>query len=150
MAHFAELNDNNYVLRIVRVGNDIQTSNGPLEQNNMHPDGEAWCVKFFNGGRWKQTSFNNNFRNMFANVGGLYDPVNDEFLPPKIYASWVLSSNRRGWEAPIEPPPIEGQTVGGFNPLVSWDESNLRWIGTPDNGQTRYQWDPVNKNWTII
>ena len=100
MAHFAELNENNYVIRVVKVGNDIPTSNGPLEENDMHPDGEAWCNKFFKGGTWKQTSFNNNFRNIYAVVGGTYDNVNDEFLPEKPYNSWLLSDNKKYYKAP--------------------------------------------------
>ena len=47
MAHFAELNENNTVLRVVVVGNDINTSSGLLGDNDMHVDGETWCAKFF-------------------------------------------------------------------------------------------------------
>ena len=43
MAHFAELDNNNVVLRVVVVGNDCVTS-------DEHADGEAWCVNFFGGG----------------------------------------------------------------------------------------------------
>tara|TARA_R110001606_G_scaffold325507_1_gene472176 strand:+ start:171 stop:344 length:174 start_codon:yes stop_codon:yes gene_type:complete len=53
MAHFAELDENNTVLRVVVVGNDINTSSGPLGDNDMHVDGETWCINFFKGGIWK-------------------------------------------------------------------------------------------------
>ena len=43
-------------------------------------DGETWCINFFNGGIWKQTSYNNNFRKMYAGIGMIYDPVKDKFL----------------------------------------------------------------------
>ena len=39
MAHFAELDDNNKVKRVVVVGNDIATAAGPLGENDMHVDG---------------------------------------------------------------------------------------------------------------
>ena len=56
MAHFAELDDNNVVLRVVVVGNDCVPS-------DEHVDGETWCINFFKGGIWKQTSYNNNLEN---------------------------------------------------------------------------------------
>ena len=57
MAHFAEIKqkqdptgyttDTHWVVeRVVVVGNDIQTSDGPLESNDMHVDGETWCQTF--------------------------------------------------------------------------------------------------------
>ena len=75
MAHFAELKEekdkfdssktNLVVQRVVVVANDIETAAGPLGENDMHVDGEAWCVDFFKGGTWKQTSYNHNFRKMY-------------------------------------------------------------------------------------
>ena len=47
MAHFAELDGNNVVTRVVVVGNDVTTADGPLGTNDMHVDGETWCVNFF-------------------------------------------------------------------------------------------------------
>ena len=62
MAHFAELDDNNVVTRVIVVSNNIETSSGPLGENDMHVDGETWCINFMGGGTWKQTSYNHNFR----------------------------------------------------------------------------------------
>ena len=39
MAHFAELDENNIVLRVVVVSNDIETAAGSLGENDMHIDG---------------------------------------------------------------------------------------------------------------
>ena len=36
MAHFAELNGSKQVIRVVVVGNDIQTSDGLLGSNDIH------------------------------------------------------------------------------------------------------------------
>ena len=69
MAHFAELDGNNIVTRVIVVGNDVTTAAGPLGENDMHVDGETWCVNFFKGGNWKQTSYNNNFRKQYAGKG---------------------------------------------------------------------------------
>ena len=49
MAHFAELDNSNTVIRVVVVGNDVETAAGPLGENDMHVDGETWCINFFKG-----------------------------------------------------------------------------------------------------
>ena len=66
MAHFAELNQNNTVVRVITVPDE--------EEEN----GAAWCNKLF-GGNWIQTSYNGNIRGIYAQVGGSYDPVKDVF-----------------------------------------------------------------------
>ena len=62
MATFAKLDENNIVTQIVKVGNDVPTSDGPLGENDMHVDGETYCTNLF-GGRWKQCSATNAFEN---------------------------------------------------------------------------------------
>ena len=55
MAHFAELesktdptgftSDTHLVVkRVVVVGNDVPANGGTLGDNDMHADGETWCV----------------------------------------------------------------------------------------------------------
>jgi hypothetical protein len=122
------------VQRVVVVGNDISTAAGPLGANDMHVDGETWCVNFFKGGIWKQTSYNHNFRKQYCGKGFVYDPVKDKFLAPQPYQSWSLDGND-DWQAPVTYPT---DTTDKF---ISWDEPNLRWTAT-DNS------DPVNNfNW---
>ena len=79
MAHFAELDENNIVLRVCVVDNDIPTSDGPLGENDKHVDGETWCENFW-GGTWKQTSYNDNFRQSYTGPGDWYDADNDIFI----------------------------------------------------------------------
>ena len=104
MAHFAELkamtdptgftsDSHQVVQRVVVVGNDVVPS-------DMHVDGETWCINFFKGGIWKQTSYNHNFRKQYAGIGMIYDPVKDKFLTQQPYASWSLDDND-DWKAPI-------------------------------------------------
>ena len=109
MAHFAELktmtdptgftsDSHQVVQRVVVVANEEVPS-------DMHVDGETWCINFFKGGTWKQTSYNHNFRKQYAGVGMIYDPVKDKFLVQQPYASWSLDSND-DWQAPIAYPSI--------------------------------------------
>jgi len=138
MAHFAELktkpdptghtSDTHQVVeRVVVVGNDCVPS-------DMHADGETWCINFFKGGIWKQTSYNNNFRKTYAGRGMVYNPVKDKFLTPQPHASWALDASD-DWQAPVTYPT---DTTDKF---ISWNEENLKWTAT-DNS------DPVNNfNW---
>ena len=76
MAHFAELNDDNEVLRVIVV-NDADCLNS--EGQECEATGAAFCENLL-GGRWIQTSYNGNFRGQFAGIGMIYDPENDVFI----------------------------------------------------------------------
>ena len=138
MAHFAELDSNNVVLRVVVVGNDVATAAGPLGANDMHVDGETWCVNFFKSGNWKQTSYNNSFRKQYAGIGYTYDPAKDKFLCAKPFNSWALDAND-DWQAPVTYPTDTG-TEESLK-IISWDEAGQKWTATDRE-------DPVNNfNW---
>ena len=107
MAHFAELesktdptgftSDTHLVeKRVVVVDNDEVPS-------DEHVDGETWCVNFFGGGTWKQTSYNNKFRKQFAGLGMTYDATKDKFISKQPHASWALDSDD-DWQAPVSKP----------------------------------------------
>lgn len=106
MAHFAKLDENDIVEKVVVVGNDVPTAAGPLGENDMHPDGESYCQNLFKGGVWKQTSYNNNFRKQYAGVGDTYDSVKDKFIRPQPYPSWTLNADD-DWEAPVAYPTVQ-------------------------------------------
>lgn len=69
MAHFAEIDENNIVLRIVVTDNDYPN------------EGYDWLVANL-GGRWIQTSYNGRIRGKFAGIGDYYDEQLDEFVTP--------------------------------------------------------------------
>ena len=135
MAHFAELDNNNVVLRVVVVGNDCVPS-------DEHVDGETWCINFFKGGTWKQTSYNHNFRKQYAGIGYTYDAAKNKFISPQPFDSWALDANN-DWQAPVTYPTIT--TYGSNDPLdrymISWDEAGQKWTAKDHE-------DPVNNfNW---
>ena len=140
MAHFAELDGNNIVTRVVVVGNDIATEDGPLGDNDMHVDGETWCINFFKGGTWKQTSYNDNFRKQYAGKGYTFDHAKDKFIQPQPYASWTLDGND-DWEAPV-PFPASGKKAGK---IPIWDEAGQKWTATDDEGN--FNWDASGLTW---
>jgi hypothetical protein len=114
MAHFAEIDENNVVLRVVVVNNsDIQDESG----NENEILGRNFCVNLF-GGSWIQTSYNKAIRKSYAGIGYTYNPIKDVFIMPQPYSSWALDENS-DWQAPI-PEPDDG--------YWSWDEDNQQWV----------------------
>ena len=163
MAHFAELkaikdptgfteDSHQIVQRVVVVGNDVDTAAGPLGENDMHVDGESWCINFFNGGIWKQTSYNHNFRKQYAGIGMVYDSVKDKFLGQQPYASWSLDDND-DWQAPIAYPSItgDGQAESEWHYMILWNEDKYNadntkgWEATKSDDEaetpTVYDWN---------
>ena len=104
MAHWAEIDENNIVIRVT-VGD-----------NNDPDEGYQWLIDNL-GGRWIQTSYNNNFRKRYAGTGFTYEEVNDVFISPSPYPSWVLNESF-DWVTPI-PMPKEGNWL--------WDETSISW-----------------------
>lgn len=115
MAHFAEIDANGVVLRVIVVGNkDTSDANG-VEKESI---GRSFCERLF-GGNWVQTSYNATFRKNYAGIGYTYDSTRDAFIPPKPFASWLLNEDTCQWQAPI-PMPQDGKKY-------SWDEATLSW-----------------------
>ena len=82
MAHFAELDSNNVVLRVIVVDNKDTADAHGVEKEYI---GAAFCERVL-GGTWKQTSYNGNFRGRYAGIGYTYNAQLDEFLAPVVEA----------------------------------------------------------------
>lgn len=122
MAHFAELDENNVVKRVIVVSNaDTSDANG-VEKEYI---GAAFCEKLF-GGTWKQTSYNASFRKNYAGIGFTYNSSIDAFVPPKPYNSWILNNDTAQWEAPVALPEDSG--TGDPPKIYSWNEETTSWI----------------------
>lgn len=124
MAHWAEVDENNVVVRVL-VG------------NNEDPDeGYQWLVDNL-GGTWFKCSYNTfgnkhidretgqesadqskALRGNFPGVGHTYDAELDAFIPPKELPSYVLNKETLLWEPPIPRP-------SGIN---QWDEGAGNWV----------------------
>ena len=117
MAHFAELNTQNVVTRVVAVNNTELLDQHGVEQEFI---GVEFCQQLF-GGKWVQTSYNAAFRKNFAVAGFSYDAERDAFVPPQPYASWQLNDETCRWEAPI-PVPDDGKKYMWDEPTTSWVE----------------------------
>jgi hypothetical protein len=95
MAHFAELDTNNVVLRVIVVSNaDTSTATGEEKESI----GVAFCERLL-GGTWKKTSYNGNIRKNYAAIGYTYDSTRDAFIPPKPDENCVLNEDTCQWES---------------------------------------------------
>jgi len=105
MAHFAEIDSDNKVIRVLVVSNDDE-----------HRGQEFLAQDLGLGGTWIQTSYNNNIRKQYAGIGFSYDETSDVFIAPQPFESWTLDGNH-DWQPPTPRPD------GDFY----WDEDTQTW-----------------------
>ena len=117
MAHWAEIDNDNIVTRVLVVADNVE-------------DGQAFLADELGlGGTWTKTSYNTiggvhtnggtPFRKNFAGIGYTFDAAKDAFIPPKPFASWTLNNASCLWEAPTAMPTDEK--------LYTWDEETTSW-----------------------
>ena len=112
MSHFAEIDANGIVLRVLVV------------EQNVIDSGALGDIK-----NWIQTSYNTHggihimggtpLRKNYAGIGYNYDSVRDAFIPPKRYNSWVFNEDTADYEPPV-PFPEDGK-------IYNWDETTISW-----------------------
>lgn len=123
MAHFAELDKNNIVKRIIVVDNTELKD--PVTGQEVELLGQSFCKRLF-GGDWIQTSISGSIRKRYAGVGFYYDKSLDAFIPPKPHEDWILDENTLDWNPPKEKPEVthEQEDLGEY---YVWDESSQDW-----------------------
>lgn len=82
MAHFAKLDENNIVIEVIVVSNsDIIDESGQESEQK----GIEFCQMLHGPNTvWKQTSYNHNFRGVFAGIGMTYNVETDSFIDPNM------------------------------------------------------------------
>ena len=153
MAHFAELDSNNKVIRVIVISNEDVDANG----GELSTEAETFVASIVphseSGVAWKQTSYNWNFRKKFAGDGMVYDEFKDKFISPQPFPSWYLDNND-DWQPPINFPTTVD--IGGLKANATWDEANRRWIGktfdetTDPVTETDYVWKTSNLQWSEV
>ena len=113
MSHFAQLDENDVVIQVLRITQNILDSG-----------------LFGNPTSFIQTSYNTHggvhllggapLRKNFAGIGSKYDRILDAFIPQKPFTSWVLDKETCLWKPPFSPPD-DGKQYG-------WDESVVNWV----------------------
>ena len=113
MAHWAEIDSENKVTRVLVGDNDDPAGD----------EGYQWIIDHF-GGRWIQTSYNNNFRKQYAGIGYTYDEAGNVFIAPQPFPSWSLDNNF-DWQPPIKYP------KDGLD--YWWNEDAQEWVNVEAN-----------------
>ena len=113
MAHYAFLDSNNVVTQVIVGIDETELIEGL--------DPETWYGNFRNQ-TCVRTSYNGNIRKQYAGIGYTYDAVNDVFICPQPYGSWILDENF-DWQPPTPMPADASETK-----RYAWFEPNRVWI----------------------
>lgn len=129
MAHFAELDQNNIVLRVIVIANEA------LEYKEF-PNSEEHALEYLHqwfgpNTIWKQTSYNGTFRGNFAGIGMRYYPEYDLFVHSSPFPSWVLNTTTGKWESPVPKPDCK---------QYQWNEETVSWDYIPPRSQPFMSW----------
>lgn len=119
MAHFAEIDEQGVVLRVLVVDN-AQENNGQNFLANTLGLGGTWVKTSYNTSGGVHSSGGTPLRKNYAGIGYTYDSVRDAFIPPKPYASWTLNEDSCLWEAPVAMP-TDGARYTWNEETTSWD-----------------------------
>jgi hypothetical protein len=120
MSHFAEINNDNIVQRVIVAEQDFIDSGAVGDSKN-----------------WIQTSYNTRggvhygpnslepdggvaLRKNYAGKGYIYDKTRDAFIPPKSFPSWILDEDTCYFNAPV-PRPDDDE-------MYSWNEDTTSWV----------------------
>jgi hypothetical protein len=104
MKYFAELNNDNRVLRVIEI-----SENKCLDENNNFSEELAmqYLDNTYYDAIWKQTYVNGHIRKNFAYSGYEYSEELDAFIPPKPQSKWILNEETCQWEPPTEAPSVD-------------------------------------------
>lgn len=119
MSHFAELDENNVVLRVLVV-DDLHEADGHNFLSETLGLGGTWVKTSYNTQAGEHSLGGTPFRKNFAGVGHIYDAQRDAFYEPKPFDSWSLNESTCIWEAPVAMP-TDGK-------LYEWNESSMSWV----------------------
>lgn len=153
MANFAELDENNNVVKVHYCSNDTL-----IDEHGDCCDeiGYSRCCEVCGHDRFVQTSFNNNIRGRFAGIGYCYDKDLDIFIPPKPYENWILDIETATWNPPIQEPTINDSSIMNY----SWhqdvyEDTGNGWIPIPKMTREQFfagntvEWDQEEKIYKI-
>ena len=120
MSHFAEIDKDNIVQRVIVAKQDFIDSGAVSDANN-------WVQTSFNTRGGVHYAPNSNepdggiaLRKNYAGKGYTYDKTRDAFVPPKPHLSWVLDEDTCQWDAPT-PMPEDDK-------MYKWDEDTTSWV----------------------
>jgi hypothetical protein len=119
MAHFAQIDENNIVTRVLVIEQE-------MVDTGLWGDPATWIQTSYNTRGGVHYSSDNlpdggtSLRKNFAGIGYTYDSTRDAFYAPQPFPSWVLNEDSCIWEAPV--------TYPDDGKMYLWDETTINWV----------------------
>jgi hypothetical protein len=162
MAHFAEIDENNIVLRVIVASQEFIDSGAV-------GDPSKWIQTSYNTRRGIHTLGGTPFRKNYAGPGMIWDPVRDAFYPPKPSDKFTFNEEICDWDFPPKPENDNRRYTWNFRldqwelyiptkPYESWTWNEETYCFDPPvpypeeikaNEEPRYLWDEYNLNWVL-
>lgn len=118
MAHFALIKET-IVVAVIIVDNNTITDNGvEVEQLGIDLIDSLNIKGLYDYDTVRQTSYNSNFRNKYAGIGDTWNEINNVFISPKPFPSWILDANFK-WKSQVTYP-----SSGHY----TWNETLSDWV----------------------
>ena len=113
MSHFAQIDENNIVTRVLVIEQDVIDT-------GLFGEPASWIQTSYNTSGGVHSLGGTPLRKNYAGIGCTYDSTRDAFIEPKPYNSWVLNEDTCQYEPPILPPTDDK--------FYRWDEDTTSWI----------------------
>ena len=115
MAHFAQIDENNIVTRVLVIEQDVIDS-------GMFGPKESWIQTSYNTIMGEHRLGGTPLRKNYAGIGYTYDKERDAFIPPKPFSSWVLNETTCLWDAPVPWPTDPDKSYKWNEATTTWQE----------------------------
>ena len=113
MSHFAQIDENNIVTRVLVIEQDVVDT-------GLFGEPSSFVQTSYNTQGGEHKLGGTPLRKNYAGIGYTYDSSRDAFIPPKPFNSWTLNEDTCLWEAPTAMP-TDGK-------LYTWDEDTTAWV----------------------
>ena len=113
MSHFAQIDENNIVTRVLVIEQDVVDT-------GLFGEPSSFVQTSYNTQGGVHKLGGTPLRKNYAGIGYTYDVSRDAFIPPKPFNSWVLNESTCLWDAPT-PMPTDDKRY-------SWDEDTVSWV----------------------
>lgn len=135
MAHFAQIDDNNIVQRVLVIDQaEVDTGNWGDPTKWIQTSYNTRCgVYYIPNTDTPDPDQSKAFRKNYAGIGYTWlpnGPDGEGFAPPKPFSSWILNNFSYLWEPPVPMP------VPNNPPYYAWDEETQSWIVVEPPNQT--------------
>lgn len=159
MSHFAELDENDRVIRVINCTQE------DIVNSSLYGNPENWVQTSYNTRAGKHYAPNSDveddkppLRMNYAGIGYYYDRKRDAFIPPQPYPSWVVVEETCLWEAPVPEPTRDmllnenGENDGSW---YEWNEEDKTWdVWIWDNAlndfKKKWIYDKIENVWKKI